>query len=409
MTEPIELADVLEPLEQKYGMLRIALAVEDGFKTWLHREKPDFRNKQDAYLDLFQARSLFRRITAVTGGHASGNKLVVGDLVDFIKRVKMPPEALLAAFVAHKPFPFKNFERGRVLTVFVAKRMAYNDEGEGKEAKWKRAAHGSRDVQAIADLTNLMSRTLNLEYELNLVAVEQGTAIKEEDAMAILNKHLKSPATGAIVSLGSGPHNAVSNVMAKLIFKDYEPPARFRWTGKSRPKVDFLWEGPGLKELEKECKAGIWSIQNGRAVLLPRDTDKSIKLRYSSPQAGGRRPHLFDCGMLAIDASKRVPLILAAGHGGNATRACIQALERTEVIETAVQKSLKTGCFVGCLVVSRVKASKEVKDDVKLVEKRGDGRSWYFYGLEDPPKGYGFRRSKPISVELPPQDGMANE
>ena len=79
--------------------------------------------------------------------------------------------------------------------------------------------------------------------------------------------------------------------------------------------------------------------------------------------------------------------MLAGGHGGNATRACVQALARTDAISDGMG-ALKKGRFVSALHVTREKGPNEAIDDLALPEKR---RGWYLFGIDkDPPAGVSF-------------------
>ena len=412
MARPIDLAAVLKALVGEYGMQEVASAVRKAFQAWLKSAKRDFGGNQEVFLESYSARYEFAKIRAAANGRSIGQDLELHHIVRFVKKVKMPPHVLLAAMIPDKPFPFEGFRQGSTITVFVATRMASNNEGEGKKAGWQRACHGSRDVQAVADLANFLSRETNLEYELEIVAVPQEMQVKARgffeaySATKRLQECIENPRTGAIVSLGSGPHNSVSNAMAPMIFNDCDgdPPVQFRWADEKRNGVDFLKERtPWLRERLPLPATGIWVIEDSQASLLCRETDWAIK-DYFDPEEehGTELPEYFsDCGMLAIDVRGRVPLILAAGHGGNATRACVQGLRETDMIEKAARESPMKGRFIGCLVVSRVKDSKELVDDVKLPATSDGQRSWYFHGIEKAPTSYGLDQLTPFTVNLP--------
>ena len=137
--------------------------------------------------------------------------------------------------------------------VCIAKRIGQNSEGQSSpsEANWKRSVYGSRDVQSLVNLVDLLGHKLRLDYELDLVPV---APVSEEDGMPAWNTAMKeaeeelanllaNSRTGAIMALGSGPHNVMSNVLAKRIFEDFgeDLPVRFRWTSKRRRTGAKRW------------------------------------------------------------------------------------------------------------------------------------------------------------------------
>jgi len=217
----------------------------------------------------------------------------------------------------------------------------------------------------------------------------------------ILKRLLKETRTGAIVCLGSGPHNLVSNEIAKLIFDDCGDrlPVRFRWPQKGRRDADFLNEPDWLGGIYPDQPAGIWYLDSHQAFFLPRETDTFIR-DYLSEKKNPKRSLFYDCGLLVIDVRKRVPLVLAAGHGGNATRACVQALSRHDIIADGLKKSPLKGRFVGCLVVARKKPTNNASDDLMFAEKKG--RSWYLYAIDNEPEGLQFPEIKPVRIPQRP-------
>jgi hypothetical protein len=193
---------------------------------------------------------------------------------------------------------------------------------------------------------------------------------------------------GAIVSLGSGPHNLVSNAIAKHIFDGRRDnrSVQFRWTNEDRQKIDFLNETGDLSQCASQHKAGVWYLQRDRAYFLRRDSDSAVHQQCQNAMEAGK--YFYDCGMLAIDVRGRIPLILAAGHGGNATRACVQALGMSKVIAKRVNESSLKGRFIGCVVVARRKLTDNPVDDLTFAKQ--DRRSWYLYDMEDEPSGVRF-------------------
>jgi len=403
MEQQVEFSDILEYLVKKRGMSQLALAVEECFTPWLKREKGCLASNVQRYLNEHTAGDLHNKIKKAAADPLAGKQLTVAEVAEFLRRVRMRPEVLIGEIGSRAPFPFQKFREGSIVKVFIAKRMANNLGGQGLEAGWPRASHGSRDVLAVADLINVLGRDLQLEYELDLVAVPPVTNSKpgQKSPEEILEGHIEAKGTGAIVSLGSGPHNQISNAIAKIIFNDCENglPVQFRWTDKERKQSDFLDDTADFGRQLPDHKAGIWHVQGEEANFLDRETDKFVRV-YCADGNNHNRTHFYDCGMLAIDVRHRVPLILAAGHGGNATRACIQALGYTGLINKAMDAFPMEGRFVGCLVVSRTKASTEVIDDLTLAYKKGRGRPWYFYKMNDLQTDHGLSAAKPAKVIL---------
>ena len=189
-----------------------------------------------------------------------------------------------------------------------------------------------RDVLALADLVDILGRKVRLEYQLGLVSAPpsplRGMDLDRpmQDAENMLDELIKEKNAGAIISLGSGPHNLVSNAIAKRIFAGFgdKIPVRFRWTTEHWSQMDFLNETPELRTKLSGEEAGVWYLGEKTWSLVVRDTDGAVRAKIKG--ARKRNVFLLDCGVLAIDARNEVPLIMAAGHGGNATRACVKAL-----------------------------------------------------------------------------------
>lgn len=384
-------------------MMQLALHVQDCFDAWFTREKRNWWKDSDEYLDHCVARGLYRKIRkAVASPGASTSGLTLAELVDFVRRVRMPPECALAGIESGAAFPFERFRQGSTVTVFVAKRLTQNLGGQASLAGWPRAGHGSRDVLAVADLINVLGRDLRLEYELDLVPVapaalyESGQAHKEDSAEDLLEKHLRKKRTGAVVSIGSGPHNLVSNEVAKRIFNDCGDrlPVRFRWNNDERRRIDFLNETEWLSKQLQDQESGIWYLSGAVPHFLFRETDRLVRDHLKDAKAG-KRKYFYDCGMLAIDFRGTVPIILAAGHGGNATRACVQALSQTDVLTALAEKSSMEGRLVGCLIVARSITAGSQLDSLCLPQRRG----WYVFDQGNIPDQYGFPSAKPLVVE----------
>lgn len=423
----------------------LAGTVAECFKEWLKREKGPLGRNLRGYLQSCNARTEWGKIEAAAAGRPQGVTLNVETIAAFLRKVQMSPEALVTTISMGTEFPFQDFRQGSKITVFIAKRLVRNSEGEGPRAGWERAGHGSRDVQAVADLINVLRGDFHLDFELDLVAVpaRQSTkmtikqakdaerktkirareAVRDEDGATqktvgelkevIEQEDLdakemleKAKGSGAIVSLGSGPHNPVSNVIAKRIFDHQltERPVEFRWPSEQRWHGDFLRENKEVfKDLALDYEAGMWCIQNAEAAFLYRETDDFVR-RYKIEKKTPLRTFFYDSGLLAIDTREKAPLILAAGQGGNGTRACVQALgrlndPRLKILSKAREKAWRNDRFVGCLVVARQKSDKDV-DDLTLATDPSNRRPWYFWQYEEPPDAFGLPENKPKAIPI---------
>ena len=210
--------------------------------------------------------------------------------------------------------------------VCIAKRIGQNAEGQSSpsEGNWKRSVYGSRDVQSLVDLVDVLGHKLRLDYEINFVPV---APVSEEDGMPAWNTAMReaeeelaelldSSRTGAIIALGSGPHNVMSNMLAKRIFDDFgeDLPVRFRWTLKTlklRETVDFLGETKSLRNELTQYEAGLLYLLDGQRRFLPRDTD--VDVRNLIGTKGNQRRFFSDCGMLAIMRAGRFLWCLLVG------------------------------------------------------------------------------------------------
>jgi hypothetical protein len=204
-----------------------------------------------------------------------------------------------------------------------------------------------------------------------------------QDAENMLDELIKEKNAGAIISLGSGPHNLVSNAIAKRIFAGFgdKIPVRFRWTTEHWSQMDFLNETPELRTKLSGEEAGVWYLGEKTWSLVVRDTDGAVRAKIKG--ARKRNVFLLDCGVLAIDARNEVPLIMAAGHGGNATRACVKALGSANAIAKYME-GRKERRFIGCVVVARKKPTAQPIDDVTLLSDE-KYRGWYLLEMDKMP------------------------
>jgi hypothetical protein len=394
LNQPINLRSILRYLAENHGMQQLAAAVDEAFSAWFDETVPRSWTFE-RYVRHHGAKDLLGKIRATKNAKEDPQPTVsIEDIAEFIRLVRLPPEVLLGAIDNRPPFPFDRFVPGSSVRVCVAKRMAQNAEGLSVDAKWLRASHGSRDVLAVADAVDVLGRNRHLDFRLSLVAVPPaswptGNLLDRMDRAAqMLHDLIEDKLTGAVVSIGSGPHNLVSNEIAKRVFDDCKGnlPVQFRWTTEGRGQIDYLNEGDTLRSRGPKGIPGIWYLKGNGAYFLRRDADATV-MRLCEGERNRRRRFFYDCGLLAIDVRGRIPLILAAGHGGNATRACIKALGDVPLILEGVRRSSLPGRFVSCLVVARRKPTDEAVDDLELVEKR---RSWYHFDLEDVPDGLSF-------------------
>lgn len=126
--------------------------------------------------------------------------------------------------------------------------------------------------------------------------------------------------------------------------------------------------------------------------FFPRVTDKKI--------VAGQKDHLLDCGVLAIDIRKNRSarpggnrsepiLILAAGHGGSGTRACVKALRETSIIEKRMGIAMADqdfhsapDRFVLIVIAERERRGRgRALDDVALKEQRKE--SGYRFAFDE--------------------------
>jgi hypothetical protein len=399
----IHVTELLEYLLEHRSMYDLASEVVTCFKAWFEDEKAQSCNQED-YLNRLKARGKLRSIeSACKRSEAKGGecRVTVKQLAEFIRAAGMPVWALFSKR-NEAPIPFDKLTPGKIVYICVAKRMALNKEGESPRAGWERPVYGARDVQSLVDLVDVLGQRMRVDFQLKLIPIEP---TPEDDkaglktAMMEMEKELArlmhSRGTGAIVSLGSGPHNMMSNAMAKRIFDNSRKdlPVYFRWAVDNRKKVDFLDDTGVFGSDLTKCTAGLWYLYDGQWRFLQRTNDEAIVKVFKGRQK--QRRYFFDCGMLAIDTRKRVPLVLACGHGGNATRACVQAIVRRDLIAREMGK-LREGRFIGTLLAAREKCTPEpTVDDLTLPK---GGRPWYLVKLETPSSRFPF--PKP---ELGPQ------
>lgn len=369
-------------LDGRYTIQQLCRVVDDCFKDWFRREKADAW-KFEEYVRHHYAKPLLSAIRRAASDPNAETDQTVRELTEFFAAVQMPFEALLR--FNENPVPFASWKPGDIVAVCVARRAARNDEGEAAEANWRRYVHGSRDVLAINDLTNALQRKLHLDFMLRIEPVDP--VLRAPDVKKARNKArrqfgrlLADPRVGAIVSLGSGPHNPISNLMAERIADDFDPfPVAFRWTSSERSEIDFLdekaraasWISEG-RRLRETAKAGIWFKTKGHVEFLPRVTDTEI---VETASGQNRKRRIFvDSGVLAIDTRRKPVLILAAGHGGSGTRACAMALGKTATIERYMGRPGNEDSnfhsapdrFVRVVKVERRKQSNNRVDDVAL-------------------------------------------
>ena len=385
--ESLDITDLMHCLNKnKDGSIeKLAVSVMQSFASWFHTEKwPDWTN-EDLYVRFAgeRAHGIYLKLRDAEKSDGAALDLDVEHLAHFIKRVGMPPKYLLGHCSKRKPVPFLRFRSGTNICVCIAQRYGRYEEGDEEQKGRRRLVHGARDVLALADLVDLLGRELRLEYQLKLIPVAPSPQLGADPTSDIgnaekqLDKLLEDPHTGAIISLGSGPHNLVSRALAKRIFSDYgqdEISVRFRWASPRWKSLDFLKETSDLAEQFQKHKEGLWYYQGRKCKwLLPRDTEEQVddKLARATTK---KIPYLYDCGLLAIDVREQVPLILAAGHTGNSTRICVKALGETEYIAAGMHRE-KRNRFIDCVDLA-LRKPLNTKAMGSLPDKRG--QSWYF-------------------------------
>jgi hypothetical protein len=237
-------------------------------------------------------------------------------------------------------FPWSGLAKGSTVAVVIGIRRVTIKE---VSSEMKQRAVGARDMESLVELSNLLIGTFQTggRVELHLLAPDMTL----QDAGTELGKLRQRKEVGAIVVLGSPVTNRLCDPLARTILGSEKPRALFRW---SHHRPASLLSEPEACKPEEE---GICVLQPD-AAFYARMPDDEVLRRY---RAGDRGP-FPDCGILMIDCRVRPYLILAAGHGGCGTKACVRALSDQEEIEKMLDSSGQS-----CSLI--IRAKREWTDD----------------------------------------------
>lgn len=217
--------------------------------------------------------------------------------------------------VAWSRIPWDNWSPDSTVLIVVGERPR---PPTGEDAEFDRPQISRRDAEAMMKVVNMSGRRLGIDCRPEVRGVSMG--VSQAEAAAQLERWRARKDVGAIVVLGSDVANPMADTIARAIADDYLAqkgglPARFRWSKEPPPSV-LSWGG-GWKSKD----VGIW-VDGPGARAAGRTLDREIRGRR---ERGDKGP--FDeCGLLMVDARTRPVLILAAGHGGLGTLACVEVL-----------------------------------------------------------------------------------
>lgn len=187
-------------------------------------------------------------------------------------------------------------------------------------------AVGGRDVRAYAALTNHFHHDfrLNCRVELHLPASDRAA-----NAEALLTELTARRDVGLIAVIGSPVTNPLADPIARRIMGPVGPgelDARFRW-GRAFDG-SYLSEPGSFPKKHEGVRA-----RGDDHTTYPRDPDDVIANAGAGP--------FRDAGVLLIGCDSRQVLLLAAGHGGAGTEACVHALRQQATIAELLHTSFQ--------------------------------------------------------------------
>jgi hypothetical protein len=246
---------------------------------------------------------------ARTGDHEARRQVVHAlTLLARVLRVgRVPLGALLGA-----PPPWHRWRPGSTLVVLIGEQQV--TMGRSPCPKWCSSRH---DKLALQRLVNLMN-DLGLTFRLELPAVPPG--LGSEEATERLNELLKRDDVGAIVGLGSPMANSLAAPLARLALGGGEAPAKFRFASEVDPPDRYLCDPPA----RAGDPVGI-RLFNHQEITFTRMPDEQVREQVIQGVTGP----FPDVGMLIIDCHRPCVLLLAVGHGGDATEASCEALRHS--------------------------------------------------------------------------------
>ena len=300
----------------KLETLLKASVEEDGVETVIRQVQDAMRKKvAPATLDAW-----FRGHGALRGAYerainpATEAAARIHNLASCIRKMK------LDLTVDTRPFPWSELNQGSTVAVVIGVRRVTIKE---VSSEMKQRAVGARDIESLIELSNLLSTTFQTGCRLEpcLLPPDMTPATAE----ATLGKLRERKDLGAIFVLGSPVTNRLCDPVARAILGSEKPHALFRWS--HRRAGSFL----SAPEVCKPDEEGIRTFGAG-ASFFPRMPDDEVLRQY---RAGHRGP-FADCGILMMDCRTKPYLIVAAGHGGCGTKACVRALGAQEEIENSL-------------------------------------------------------------------------
>lgn len=226
--------------------------------------------------------------------------------------------------------PWNRVKPGSTVVVLVGVR--YVSISKVSDLMEQRAV-GARDMEALVELMNFLQgpAQTNCQVQLQLIPPKLSPE-QAEVRLALLRQNRRD--VEAIIVLGSPVANPIADYIAKEILNG-DPPteltAKFRWP--------FKTTGSLLSESRAYSpdKVGLARTQCNQ--VFPRILDDQVMQSLH----GTGDESFPDCGLLMLDTRRTPMLILAAGHGGCGTKACIRALTNQQHIAELLKESEAEG------------------------------------------------------------------
>lgn len=304
----IDLELLLQAVEQKLGLKALFELVQKGMRAKVSPET----------LEAFLERSVpLRGAYELARNQKKPKELRLRNLAKCIRSLGLE-------FVADTRLsPWNQFVPGSTVVVFIGIRQVSIRE---VSAKVKQRAVGARDVESLIELSNLLGSQLRTSFKLEPHLVAPDVSDEEADALVYRTRERKD--VGAIFVLGSPVTNRMCDSVARAILGQEMPKARFRWSHEQCSSV-LSEANPCARDEEGIATVGV------RGTQFPRMHDDEVHQAHLD----GRRPPFPDCGILMLDCRSTPFLIVAAGHGGCGTKACVRALSDQEQIAQRLANS----------------------------------------------------------------------
>jgi hypothetical protein len=276
-----------------------------------------------------------------------------------------------------RPPPWENVPAEAIVHVVVGVRHVKVEEMS--QTMLQRAV-GARDMEAVVKLTSfLQSDAIGpCRVQLHLVPAKE----PHDTARNRLLMLRSGGNTAAVIVIGSPVVNPMADCIAEAILdapgECAEAPATFRWAkGRRASTLSESKDYPAKQQ-------GI-GIRTARGLFFPRTSDDEV----SRLVARGKQGPFPDCGILMVDCRRLPLLVLAAGHGGCGTAACVQVLAEQEQVAEIIEASrraqpkaaLGKNRLIAIVIAQRNSASVRPKarltvDDLVLV-KGSERIAWY--------------------------------